>query len=175
MGQTLKTDAPGRWSDPDGLVLEYARADLIGSKLLQSMYSFWVAKCAGRFAPTRAELEPRDFAPLLPSIHMYEVIDGGRAFRIKLLGAQIAAAAGGHAIGSQISEANIDPPGRRAFAIMRLLLQERRPIHAVAPRIASNVGSVMAVEAVWFPLSDDGININKVIACTIPIRPTNLN
>ncbi len=159
------------WPGPEGARLRRATATTIEAAGLKAFFAYWTARAAGRIGPSRADIEPRDMAALLPHVHLYDVVGGGSAFRVRVLGTAIVTVLGGDQTGRLLSDADADLPARRSIAIMRRIVEDRIPLIVTAPRIASIKPTVMSVEALWAPLSQDGANVSQVLACSIPSAP----
>ncbi len=110
-------------------------------------------------------------AALLPHVHLYDVIDGGETFRARVLGTAIVAALGRDQTGRIFSDSDTDLPARRAVAIMRRIVMDKIPLIVTAPRIASTKPSTLSVEALWLPLSEDGLSVSQVVGCSIASGP----
>jgi hypothetical protein len=164
-------DATQEWPGPEGARLRLAEASAIEAGGLKAFFAYWTARAGGRIAPKRADIEPRDMAALLPHVHLYDVIDAGRTFRVRVLGTAIVAVLGGEQTGRILSDSDADLPARRAVAIMRRIVEGRIPLIVTAPRIASTKPTVLSVEALWLPLSEDGQSVSQVVACSIASGP----
>jgi hypothetical protein len=54
------------------------------------LFQLWSKKCAGRAMPARADLGAGELRAWLGSVHLIEVIEGGRDFRYLIFGTDIA-------------------------------------------------------------------------------------
>lgn len=68
------------WVGPGGVSMAPASAETLVAAGLKAFYAYWLARSAGRIGPKRADIELRDMAGLLPHLHFYDVVDGGRSF-----------------------------------------------------------------------------------------------
>ena len=159
------------WPGPEGAHLRRAEASAIEAGGLKAFFAYWTARAGTRIAPCRADIEPRDMAALLPHIHLYDVIEGGKTFRVRVLGTAIVAALGSEQTGRIFGDADSDLAARRGVAIMRRIVEDKIPLIVTAPRIASNKPTVLSVEALWTPLSEDGAIVSQVLGCSITSGP----
>jgi hypothetical protein len=160
-------DAVQEWPGPDGARLRLAQATAIEARGLKAFFAYWTARAGDRIAPRRADIQPRDMAALLPHVHLYDVVDGGKCFRIRVLGTAIVAVLGADQTGRTLSDGDSDLPALRAIAIMRRIVEDKVPLIVTAPRVASSKSIARSVEALWTPLSEDGANVSQVFACSI--------
>jgi hypothetical protein len=165
-------EGPQEWPGPEGARLRPATTSAIESGGLKAFFAYWRARADGRVAPARGDIRPRDMAALLPHVHLYDVLECGKSFRIRVLGTAIVAVLGGDQTGRVFGDLDPDLPARRAVAIIRRILEEKVPLIVTAPRIASVTPSAVSVEALWAPLSEDGSSISQVLACSITSAPT---
>ena len=56
---------------------------------LEQAYLYWHDKAAGRPMPSRADIEPGELRSLLPHILLFDVIEGGKGFRYRLVGTEV--------------------------------------------------------------------------------------
>jgi len=164
----------GTWQGPGGVVFEFATTANLKAPALKTLFAYWLAKSAGRIGPSRDDINPTDIPAILPNIHMHDVLDGGRAFRARLIGTQIVAAIGDDQTNRIFTESENDLVGARVFAAMSAVVTHKRPIrgtarHAAAPRL-----DFLSAESVFLPLSSDGQKVNKLLACTIFSQPQSL-
>ena len=164
-------DTSQEWPGPEGARLRLAQASAIEAGGLKAFFAYWTARAGDRIAPMRADIQPRDMAALLPHVHLYDVFDAGKSFRIRLLGTAIVAVLGGDQTGRTLSDSDTDLPARRAIAIMRRIVGDKIPLIVTASRVASTKPIVQSVEALWTPLSEDGANVSQIFACSITSGP----
>jgi len=159
---------------PSGVSLSFAVVDAIVTPEAKLLLTYWLAKRGDRFAPPRAEFEPRDIRALLPSIHLYDVADDGRSFSVRVVGTRIVAAIGADPTGQVLTADAIAPMYARTFALLAATYHHRRPLRSSTDRTAAPNRNFLAAESVSLPLSDDNATINKVMMCTIFTTPREL-
>lgn len=110
-------------------VLEHELDALPGSadSALRSLLEFW-SHAAGRDGvPNRAQLDPFTLRPWLGHISIYEAVDEGYDFRIRLEGTSIVAITGEDWTGKRASEVDARY-GCRIAAFMREVVRTHRPM-----------------------------------------------
>lgn len=161
------------WIGPGGVVQSIATADAIAPEL-KALYAYWTALCGPRFAPARAEIAPRNIVGLLPWTHLHDVIDGGKSFRVRLVGASLSESVGANYTDRIVDDSSSDLLGRRLVSGMRRVIETRKPIRIVAARLAGENPSIKSTETLALPLSDDGETIDKILCCVILSAPKDL-
>jgi len=168
-----KDQAPG-WASPEGVALEPAAAQNLDAAALKAFYAYWSARAAGRIGPKRADIDLRDMAALLPHLHFYDVVDGGRSFYVRVVGTALVATIGTDHSKLSLTDADPDLPAKRAIAIMRIAVAAKVGVRSTSPRVAAVKPSVHAVESLWLPLSEDGVTVSQILACSIMSEPADL-
>ena len=110
-------------------VLEQAR-DALPASASPSLYSlqrFWSDVAEGADAPSRARLDAFTLRPWLGHISIYEMIDGGRDFRIRLEGTSIVAITGEDWTGKRASEVDAQY-GCHIADFMQEVVRTRQPM-----------------------------------------------
>ena len=159
------------WVGPDGVLMAPASAEILEAAGLKAFFGYWLARSAGRIGPKRADIDLRDMAGLLPHLHFYDVVDGGRSFYVRVVGTAIVASVGSDHTKLTLTDADQDLPARRAIAIMRAAIAQKAGIRTTSSRIAAMKPSVQAVESLWLPLSEDGTTVSQILACSMTNVP----
>ena len=113
-------------------------------------------------------------ASLLPHLHLYDVIEGGISFRLRVMGTALVAAIGADQTGRILTDTDQDLPARRAMAAMRDVVAGKMGVRTSASRVAATKPSVLAVESLWLPLSEDGATVSQILGCSIMSEPQDL-
>ena len=110
-------------------VLEHALDALpaSASPSLYSLHRFWSDVAEGADAPSRARLDAFTLRPWLGHISIYEMIDGGRDFRIRLEGTSIVAITGEDWTGKRASEVDAKY-GCHIAEFMQEVVRTRQPM-----------------------------------------------
>ena len=135
-------------------------------RLIDDLVLYWDRKRAGRVAPRRADIDPSEIVGHLPYIFMLDVIDSGKDFRFRLIGTRIVEGLGRDNTGKLVSEAYGDRPEALAqlLAVFRLPLSRRVPIFARGRIFWIPDARYRRFTGASMPLSDDGLNVNIVLA-----------
>ena len=162
------------WQGAEGTFLEVASSKRIEAPELKVLFAYWLGKSRNRIGPSRSEIELKDIPTLLPSIHLYDVQEDGRAFLVRVLGTQIVAALGCDPTGRVLTVGDREPIFARPFACLTATYKYRRPLRATAERAAARERSFLSSETLSLPLSDNEESINKILLCTIYKQPRSL-
>jgi hypothetical protein len=93
---------------------------------------YWRSKRHGRLMPSRHDIMPAEIRDILPILQIYDVIHGGTAYRVRLLGTKIASAFGSDPTGQTSDQNAKDPLTIRMLAVIKHVTQERLPLIALA-------------------------------------------
>ncbi len=148
----------------DDLIVEAVLLDIerIELPLLNRFYADWRDLCRGRFAPSRADIDPTKFAYILPRVLMFDVVDEGRDFRVRLAGSATYGLHGQDVTGMLLSD--FQPPAFRdsVMASYRQIVRDRRPLY-VRNAYRQYDAEVNAYHVLRLPLSNDGERVNIIL------------
>lgn len=140
-------------------------------RALAASYEDWAK---GKAMAARSDIVPRKIPRLLPYILLFDRIThhGRPGFRTRLCGSEITEMLRFDATGESFAA---DPPGgditARIAQTLNSVIELRGPV-----RIAGNLQiagrEFVHFEAIFFPLSEDGITIDKILGCVVR-RPAN--
>lgn len=135
--------------------------------VLKETFDYWDARRGSRRMPRRADLDPlRDIPRLLRHIQLVEVVDGGRRFRLRVIGTRIVEALGTDGTGKCLDE---------IFSGERLTYVERA-FHEVCQAKAAcffrdNYKTSREIDLIanrlFLPLSDDDETVSQVFGAII--------
>src|SRR5208283_1232393 len=109
----------------------------------QNLLTYWRGKHRGGRPPARADLDPLFEVPdLVPNIFLVDILDD--AFRLRLVGSELALRAKVDLTGTIIDGANIDAPGVDDFlGFLGRAARDRDPVlYASAPGYQSKTGAI---------------------------------
>ncbi len=144
--------------DPE---LNFVRQDIA------DFHAYWDAKRGSRQFPARADIVPREIVPLLPWLHMHDVVSGREEFCIRLIGTTLSETFGkGDMRGEPIS---VLPPKvfERVRQAILWVLEARAPIRTYAPHAALPGQNFQGIESCFAPLSSNDADIDVIIAVSI--------
>jgi len=133
-----------------------------------ALYNYWNAKRGERPMPDRRDILPSEFVRMLPSVAIIEVIDGGRDFRFRLFGSELATWMGCDRTGQHFSEMRAAPGSdltpeevqKRWNDVANGALAAARPIFPKTPVLTAN--AVLTMHAVIMPLTAGGTEIEQL-------------
>jgi hypothetical protein len=127
------------------------------------LYNYWRSKCNGRAMPRRADLDPVEIpARLLPCISLIDVVPDARRYVYRLVGTADVQVRGHDPTGRSVAEGFFGPDAEDALGCYDTVVKSRAPLLDPVPFTATN-GRYATEETIFLPLSDDGINVNKVL------------
>jgi hypothetical protein len=151
--------------------LSSAALDDVSAPRIRQLHDYWKSKCNDVVPPPRSAIEPAEIRPLLPYLILTALTPEPFRIAYRLVGTAVVRAHGDdftgrdHGAVASLADSGIDESYRRAFAT-------RAPVFG---RTGLNAGdqSWISFEYGIFPLSDDGVTINKCLAiqCTGAAEP----
>lgn len=131
--------------------------------MLSSLRTYWDRLRAGRIAPYRAEIDPRQFEQALENMFIIEKLAPDN-MRIRLAGTKICEMMGMEVRGMQPSYL-IDEPDRVRFdRLLNVVMSE--PAVVELSLTAPNRAGTYRASMLMMPLRSDFGDINRVIGCT---------
>jgi len=132
---------------------------------LSRFYGYWLEKRGERRMPARRDIDPLDFPYVLGNLMLIDVLADPQRFRVRLHGANIVARMNYDMTGKLLDE--VPRPEWRAYILDRCRgLAERGE-----PLLLSNDllldGWTSRYEALWLPLSDDGVRVTLLVCAMI--------
>lgn len=125
---------------------------------------YWKGKCTGRFAPSRADIDPIDLPSILPRVMLADVetgSDGEVDFRYRLSGTGIRTVHGYDP--TTLRPRDLTPPiyGQLIHAHYRAAVMTREPIAHVIAMVTNQKQRSYA--RIILPLSADGESVNMLM------------
>lgn len=148
-----------RDEDPD-FVLDPSLA-AVDPKIKQAL-DYWNAVRGERFAPARGEIDPREAKAFLPHLQIFDILDGGRAFRPRLVGTAITRTLKEDPTGRVFDDSSPQKAARRTLRAIRWTLEHRKPLRTFATRTAVESQDFLSHETIFLPLSSDGQTIDMM-------------
>jgi hypothetical protein len=135
---------------------------------LRTMFDYWRSKTAGRAMPARADIDPMEIKPLLPSMILVDVVyDSANQpdFVYRLVGTHEVDVRGENPTGRRVAEAYFGPSLENVLGCYRRVLDSGRPF--VDDDYFVRDGDYFADEVnIFLPLSNDGTRINMILVYT---------
>lgn len=134
------------------------------SPRLAEAYRAWLKLANGRFAPTRSEISPRVFKPVLPTVFLLDVIDGGADFRLALGGDKIIRFLLNRlSPGMLLSEISGSLFHERATRLLRYCVNTMLPVAGGPSQAVLEGREFLLLEVLALPLSNDGETVTTVL------------
>lgn len=127
-------------------------------RLLQT----WHRRRSGPRCPSRADLNPQDFAELLPSVYLTDVADWPCQFRFRMLGASVARILGGDYLGSCIRDVGHRAACDLVLSCCKEALDTREPAERARVRLHVR-GRSGACSCLALPLASGGSRIDQIL------------
>lgn len=133
-----------------------------------ALHDYWNSKRGERPMPDRRDIRPSEIVRMLPSVAIIEVIDGGRDFRFRLFGSELANWMGCDRTGQLFSQMQPAPGSdltpeqiqKRWNDVASGTLAAAQPVFFKAPvRTAS---AILTMHAVVMPLTAGGPEIEQL-------------
>jgi hypothetical protein len=149
-------------------------------EVLSSVRDYWLEKRGQRSMPSRADITPAEIKAQLPHVLLVDVIEGGKYFRYRLVGVELARFFHSDPTGKLMNEALAPFGGETVYAT---LASYRGVVERRAPMRLTGAGSIYGQEPKHFdaflaPLSADGATVNMILGTFVfvwdfahPFRP----
>lgn len=150
---------------PDTLASDFlfdSQLQAVDPKLRHAI-DYWSELRGQRLAPSRAELSPRAMKSFLPYVQIFDVLEGGKAYRPRLMGTAIVAQINEDATGQLFDASSPRPVVHRVLRALGWILENRRPLRTFAMRTAIEGRDHISHETVFLPLSSDGEAIDMMM------------
>ena len=131
--------------------------------MLTSLKSYWERLRAGRVAPYRAEIDPRQFEPALENMFIIEKLAPDN-MRIRLAGMKICEMMGMEVRGMQPAQLIEEADRVRFDRLLNVVMNE--PAIVELKLAAPNRAGTYHATMLMMPLKSDFGDINRVIGCT---------
>jgi hypothetical protein len=135
---------------------------------LEAIYAMWSDKRGDRIMPERRDISPRDMKPYLSLIQLYEVVEGGREFRIGVMGTGFAEMIGHDPTGSFVSQLPDPIIAERLAAALRRVVDSRAPVRTTSMLRTKARVTRKKAESILMPLGSGDI-------VTHVLRPVSLS
>jgi hypothetical protein len=143
------------FSLPSGELTEFTEPSL------RRLYEYWLARRRGRRYPRRGDIDPLDFTYVLGNVMLVDVLRNPLRFRMRVHGSEMARRARYDLTGKLLDELPI--ADYRNYVIERCtrLAETGEPALIHGERVLD--GRSHRYEALWLPLSEDGIGVTMLL------------
>ena len=148
---------------------EAALAEIAADPKLGPALDYWRTKCAGSTLPRPADIDPAGFPrAVLPYLTLLDVVEGGKTFRVRLVGTASSAAVGDNYTGRYLDETMSGEVLAAALARYRAAIEHRRPVLAYAEYKMTLSGDQVRNLLMTLPLSSDGTVVDRLLGVYSP-------
>ena len=145
-----------------------ALAEIARDPTLVAIVDYWQSQCREGAPPRPRDIDPILLPPaVLPYVTLLDVIDGGAAFNIRLVGSANASAAGRDFTGKPLDVAMSGDLLAATLERYRAAVTSRRPVLGYA-EYAMRDGSSIRNLLMTFPLSSDGVAVDRLFSVFRP-------
>ena len=128
-----------------------------------ALYEYWLGKCAGRRMLMRSDIDPTNMPRgVLPGISLVDVVQDNRRYVYRLVGTGEVEVRGNDPTGKSVLEGFFAPTADDALACYNRVVSTRAPLLDPIPFTAAG-GKYVTEETLFLPLSEDGINVSKIL------------
>jgi len=132
--------------------------------ILVRLYAYWEGKRADRLMPSRADIDPAELRGLIYHVMLYDVVEPGRLYRIRLVGQAIIDFVGVNNAGKLATETMPPDAAKRMLEILTSVVSERKPPFRTGYAHWHQDKSYRQFEACFLPLSSDGETVDKILS-----------
>lgn len=132
--------------------------------IVARIFAYWQAKRLGDAVPRRADIDPTELRGLVNHVMLYDVVEPGRLFRIRLVGQAIVDFVGVNNAGKWAHETL--PPGaaERMVEILTSVVTTRAPRFRAGFAYWHLAKAYRRYEACFLPLLGDGDSVDKILS-----------
>jgi len=137
-----------------------APTDLIVSRI----FAYWNRKRGQRRMPSRADIDPVELRALVEHITLYDVVEPGKLYRVRLVGGAIVDFVGRNATGKFAHESLAPDVAAQMIEVLTSVVVKRAPRFRAGTAYWRVDKSYRRFEAGFMPLSPDDDRVDKIIA-----------
>ncbi len=130
---------------------------------LSGSHQAWHALRGDRFAPSRKEIEPARFKPVLGSIFVMDVLDDGADFRFVLGGESVVHLMGRRLRGKLLSGQPQTPFFKGMARLFVECVRTKAPVAVGPMRTVREGNDYLEIEVLVMPLSDTGTSVTSLL------------
>jgi hypothetical protein len=132
--------------------------------IVARIFAYWQSKRRGDAVPRRADIDPTELRGLVNHVMLYDVVEPGRLFRIRLVGQAIVDFVGVNNTGKWVHETL--PPGasERMVEILTSVVVNRAPRCRAGFAYWHLAKAYRHYEACFLPLLGDGESVDKILS-----------
>lgn len=133
---------------------------------LEPLFRYWDGKRAGRRMPRRADIDPAELVPFLPTLMIVDVVADERRFIYRLVGTREVDARGKDPTGHPVGEAFHGSSRERVLANYDRVKASGRPQIDISAVITTK-DRLDDSHVIFLPLSEDGQSVTQILVYTV--------
>lgn len=134
---------------------------------LRVLYLYWDKLRGERLMPLKSELNPASIPGVLPHIGLMEILDGGRAFKIRLIGTRLRRDLVDDPTGRVFDANTADPVARRILSVLQRVWSDRAPYRTFIRSTSIPGKDIYSGESLNLPLTSDGDVVDFVLGAQV--------
>lgn len=157
-------------SNDGGWICERLGPDTVAhiqNSALRVLYLYWDRLRGERAMPLKSELNPASIPGVLPHVGLMEIIDGGRAFKIRLLGTRLRRELADDPTGRVFDAHTEDPVARRVLSVLQLVVRDRAPYRTFIRSTGIPGKDIYSGESLNLPLTCGGDAVAFVLGAQV--------
>jgi hypothetical protein len=132
--------------------------------ILIRLFNYWDGKRGGRQMPSRADIDPTELRSLVHNVMLYDVVEPGALYRIRLVGQAIVDFVGVNNTGKFSSDTMPPDAAKRMIEILTSVVTNHTPRFRAGHAYWHRDKSYRKFEACFLPLSSDGQTVDKILS-----------
>jgi hypothetical protein len=129
---------------------------------IRALLDYWRVKRGDRLMPARADIDPGDLKPYLPSIILVDVVPDVRRLVYRLAGTKEVSQRGYDPTGRLVGEAFYSKKVEETLDLYSYVLRERIPFCFRDPYEAPD-GQIEEEDIIYLPLSSNGTDVDMML------------
>lgn len=131
----------------------FVPVDKVENPELKKLLDYWKEKRGSRAMPSRGDVSPQDLRSALKTLQLFDVIDDGEDFYVRVMGAAVSGTFDFNPNGHRLSEHSGSQDG--LLRVLQRLVREQIPLICRFHRVVSE-GLTVHSTALLLPLGEDG-------------------
>jgi hypothetical protein len=131
----------------------FVPVDKVENPELKKLLDYWKEKRGLRTMPSRADVSPHDLKSALKTLQLFDVIDSGEDFHVRIMGSTVSGTYDFDPNGHRVSEHAGSQEG--LLRVLQRLVREQIPLICRFHRVV-NEGLTVHSTSLFLPLGEDG-------------------
>ena len=132
---------------------------------LEPLFRYWDRKRGARRMPRRADIDPTEMIPFLPSVMLVDVVPDDRRYIYRLVGTREVQARGRDPTGHAVGEAFLGASRENVLANYDHVRLTGAP-HIDLKTVITNRDRLDNSHVIFLPLSEDGETVTQILVYT---------